>query len=198
MRTRSRSRSSLAMRTPMRRRSVSSFVSPGPRVPIPPPSRESEAPCPVRRGSRYAFGCASSTLKATFRGASAAGEDVQDQLCPVDNAGADGFFDVALLGRRQIVIDDDDIGFERLYELPDLLDFALAEQRSGLDVGTDLKDFRGDDGVGAESKFLQFGKRFPGGSGRRAATTFETGENGSLGGLFKRDRRRCTWENPLT
>src|SRR5690554_3194483 len=35
------------------RRSVSSFVSPGPRVPIPPPRRERISPFPERRGRRY-------------------------------------------------------------------------------------------------------------------------------------------------
>ena len=42
------------------RRSVSSFVSPGPLVPIPPPRRERESPCPMIRGSVYCS-CASST-----------------------------------------------------------------------------------------------------------------------------------------
>ena len=99
-----------------------------------------------------------------------------------------------MLGGRQIVIDNDDIGFEGLYELPDFVDFTLAEQGGCLDIGTDLEYFGGDNGVGAQGEFFQFGKRFPGGSGRRAATTFETGENGSLGRLFKRDRRRCPVE----
>ena len=50
---RARSRASTAwMRWRMRRRSVSSLVSPGPRVPMPPPSRESSTPLPARRGSR--------------------------------------------------------------------------------------------------------------------------------------------------
>ena len=50
----------------MRRRSVSSFVSPGPRVPMPPPSRDSAAPAPTSRGSRY-FSCASSTCSLPSR-----------------------------------------------------------------------------------------------------------------------------------
>ena len=44
----------------MCRRSVSSFFSPGPRVPIPPPSLESDFPNPVSLGILYAS-CASST-----------------------------------------------------------------------------------------------------------------------------------------
>src|ERR1700733_7388209 len=61
------SRRSLVMRDRIRRRSVSIFVSPGPRVPIPPPPatrppacRDSVSPQPRSRGSRYCS-CASST-----------------------------------------------------------------------------------------------------------------------------------------
>ena len=54
------------MRVRIRRRSVSSLVSPGPRVPMPPPSRDSAAPAPTRRGSRY-FSCASSTCSLPSR-----------------------------------------------------------------------------------------------------------------------------------
>ena len=42
------------------RRSVSSFDSPGPRVPIPPPRRDSSLPLPTSLGAVY-FNCASST-----------------------------------------------------------------------------------------------------------------------------------------
>ena len=48
------------MRAAMRRRSTSSFVSPGPRVPMPPPKRERSAPTPIRLDCRYRS-CASST-----------------------------------------------------------------------------------------------------------------------------------------
>ena len=54
------------MRVRIRRRSVSSLVSPGPRVPMPPPSRDSAAPAPTSRGSRY-FSCASSTCSLPSR-----------------------------------------------------------------------------------------------------------------------------------
>ena len=48
------------MRSRIIRRSVSNFVSPGPLVPIPPPKRERDIPCPIIRGSVYCS-CASST-----------------------------------------------------------------------------------------------------------------------------------------
>src|SRR5215218_4017451 len=61
------SRRSLDTRARIRRRSVSIFVSPGPRVPMPPPPatrppacRDSDSPQPRSRGSMYCI-CASST-----------------------------------------------------------------------------------------------------------------------------------------
>ena len=54
------------MRSRMRRRSVSSLVSPGPRVPMPPPSRDSAADAPTSRGNRYR-NCASSTCSLPSR-----------------------------------------------------------------------------------------------------------------------------------
>ena len=54
------------MRMRMRRRSASSLVSPGPRVPMPPPSRDSARPAPTSRGSRY-FSCANSTWRLPSR-----------------------------------------------------------------------------------------------------------------------------------
>ena len=47
------SRSIRLMRSLIRRLSTSSFFSPGPRVPMPAPSRDSATPLPVSRGSRY-------------------------------------------------------------------------------------------------------------------------------------------------
>jgi hypothetical protein len=49
-----------SMRRLILRRSVSSWVSPGPRVPLPPPSCDMARPRPARRGSWYSS-CASST-----------------------------------------------------------------------------------------------------------------------------------------
>ena len=54
------SRFNCAIRSLIRRLSISNFFSPGPLVPIPPPSLDMERPRPVRRLSLY-FNCASST-----------------------------------------------------------------------------------------------------------------------------------------
>ena len=65
-RTTSISSERMLIRCRIRRRSVSSLVSPGPRVPMPPPSRDSAVAEPTRRGSRY-FSCASSTWSLPSR-----------------------------------------------------------------------------------------------------------------------------------
>ena len=46
-------RSRTAMRSRTLRRSTSSFISPGPRPPMPPMSRDMAVPFPARRGRRY-------------------------------------------------------------------------------------------------------------------------------------------------
>ena len=49
-----------AIRSRIRRLSTSNFVSPGPRVPIPPPKRDKISPLPIIRGRLYCS-CANST-----------------------------------------------------------------------------------------------------------------------------------------
>ena len=49
-------------------------------------------------------------LKSPFGRASAASEDVEDQLRPVDDLDADRLVEIALLRGRQFVIDDQDVG----------------------------------------------------------------------------------------
>ncbi len=72
------------MRVRMRRRSVSSFVSPGPRVPMPPPRRDSAAPEPTSRGSRY-LQLRQLHLQLAFARPRAPREDVEDELRAVED-----------------------------------------------------------------------------------------------------------------
>ena len=100
----SMSRPMEVMRCRIRRRSDSSFVSPGPRVPIPPPSRDSALLDPTRRGSRY-FSCASSTCHLPFPGPGARREDVEDQLRAIDDLAAQPLLELAKLAGCQFVVD---------------------------------------------------------------------------------------------
>jgi len=68
----------------MRRRSVSSLVSPGPRVPMPPPSCDMALPLPVSRGSMYSS-CASSTCNCP-RASGRAGQKCPESTASVQHA----------------------------------------------------------------------------------------------------------------
>ena len=93
------------MRCTSRRRSASSWVSPGPLVPMPPACWESEPPARRSRGSRYCSS-ASSTWALPSGRAGVLGEDVQDHRGAVDRGASEDLLQVALLGRREVVFED--------------------------------------------------------------------------------------------
>ena len=70
-------------------------------------------------------------LQFAFPRSSPPGEDLQNETCPVDDLQVPGFFQIPLLDGRQGVVDDNDIGLERLPPLPDLRDLAAPEQCRG-------------------------------------------------------------------
>ena len=96
------------MRERMRRRSVSSLVSPGPRVPMPPPSRDSAAPDPDEPWEQIPQ-LSELHLQPAFSTASTAREDVENQLCSIDDLPSDCVFDLAQLRGCQLAVEHDDI-----------------------------------------------------------------------------------------
>ena len=112
------------MRCRIRRRSVSSFVSPGPRVPMPPPSRDSASLDPASRGSRYSQ-LREFDLQLAFVRAGAPGEDVENQFGAIHHAPAAGLLEIARLARRQVVVDDDEVRAGFLAGPRELLGLAL-------------------------------------------------------------------------
>ncbi len=93
----------------MRRRSVSSLVSPGPRVPMPPPSRDISTPWPDKPRQQV-IQLRQFHLQAAFASARARGENIQDELGAVDDFGVQRLFQVALLGGGEVVVEDDHVG----------------------------------------------------------------------------------------
>ena len=67
-------------------------------------------------------------LQASLASPRPAGENLQDQAGAVDDLDLPGLLEVALLDRRQGVVDDGDGGLRQFDDQPDLLDLALAEQ----------------------------------------------------------------------
>ena len=92
-------------------------------------------------------------LELAFPSAGVAGEDVEDELGAVDDAAGQGVFEVAKLGGREVVIDEDDGGVSGGGDSGDFFDFAAAEQGRGIGLGTTLGYFADDLGAGAEDEF---------------------------------------------
>lgn len=67
-------------------------------------------------------------LERTFAGAGPATENLQDQVGAIQNFCIPGFFQIALLHRRQCAIHDHDAGVEALDETGNLFDLTLAEE----------------------------------------------------------------------
>ena len=115
-RTSSRSASTFFILSRMRRRSVSSWLSPGPRVPIPPPVRDSR-PQPgqprqvvLERGEL--------DLEAALLCPGVAGEDVDDQRRAVQHLAVEQPLEAALLVRVQLVVHDQhvEVGYDLLVD----------------------------------------------------------------------------------
>ena len=112
----------------MRRRSVSSLVSPG-------PARADAAAEPRQRGARagqtrqQVFQLRQLDLQLPFARPRPPREDVEDQLRAVDDLATDLFFDLPQLRRRQLVVEDDEVGVRSRRRRRERLDLAGAEER---------------------------------------------------------------------
>jgi hypothetical protein len=124
-------------------------------------------------------------LEATFGGARAPGKDVEDQLRAIDDFNASRAFQIALLGGGEFVVDDQHARMERVRQFLQLLHLSVSEQRSGVDLGTDLKYFGGNLRPGAGGQFGEFAKGFGRGAGRCTSAPFKARQDCFLGILLK-------------
>ena len=87
-------------------------------------------------------------LEAGLGGAGAGGEDVEDQLAAVEDLDLGRFFQVADLRRRQVVVEEDDVGVGGRGLLLEFLDLALADVAGGVDLHAPLAEAADDEGAG--------------------------------------------------
>ena len=99
-------------------------------------------------------------LQAAFSSAGSAGEDIEDELGAVDDANADGPFQIALLGGGKVVIKDDDVGLGGFGIFLEFLNLALTEEGSGIGERPDLEELADDCGTGRKGKFFEFAEGF--------------------------------------
>ena len=110
------------------RRSTSSLVSPGPSVPMPPPSRDISVPMPTSRGSRY-FSCASSTWSLPSRVRARLAKMSRMSCVRSTTLRSQTLAELAQLRRRQLVVEDDDVDVGLVGRLRQQLHLAAAEKR---------------------------------------------------------------------
>ena len=142
---------SCAIRSRTRRRSTSSCVSPGPRVPTPPPPGARGASTgAVSRGSRY-WSCASSTCSLPSRLRARCAKMSRMSALRSMTLRLSALLEVALLRRRELVVEDDDVGRRLVGQRAHLLDLALADEGGRVDAAERLDvlaDDRDAGGVG--------------------------------------------------
>ncbi len=83
------------------------------------------------------------------------GEDVEDHRGAVDGGAAEGLLEVVLLGRAQLVVEHDGVAVDRLGQVAQLGDLALADVGGRLRARATLDDAADDVGAGRVDQQLQ-------------------------------------------
>ena len=119
-------------------------------------------------------------LELAFAGAGVSGEYVEDEGGAVDDLFAQLFFQVALLGGAECVVEDYDICLKLALEVADFFQFALADvERGGLfESLVDGGGYFSAGGAGELGEFVQGGVEAPGAA---AALESDADEEGAFG-----------------
>ncbi len=89
----------------------------------------------------------------------AAGEDVENQLGAIEDLQADRLLEIASLGRGEIVVEDDDVGFGGRGEALQLFDLATAEIGGHVGGFPALGQYTDHMGPGRDGQAFQFVQR---------------------------------------
>ncbi len=178
----------------MRRRSVSSLVSPG--------AAGADAAAELAHGLALAgeagelvFELRELNLELTLAGAGVASEDIEDKLSTIDDAAGQAGFEVAHLRGGKVVVEEDEVGFGGEGDGFDLLDLAGAYEGGGVGAGAALQEGGDDLRAGGASQLLELGERgfeVEIGRGRGLGVSFVFGESAceDCGGFLGQTRRR--------
>ena len=112
---------------------------------------------PVSRGSVYCE-LRQLDLQPRLARARAAREDVEDQLGAVDDLRLERLLEVAHLRRREVVVEDDQVGLALLDQRLQLLELALAEEGGRVHGAAPLHQLAQDaraGGLGQQRQFVQ-------------------------------------------
>ena len=142
----------------MIRRSVSSWLSPGPRVPIPPPVRDQVGPQPGQ-ARQLVLELGELDLEAALVGLGVEREDVEDQPAAVDDLDVEQLLERALLGGRQLVVGDEHVEAGLALGRDELLRLALADVPVRVDMAAVLPLGADDLGARGRRQVGQLGER---------------------------------------
>jgi len=118
-------------------------------------------------------------LEAAFVRLGMQREDVQDEARPVDHLGVDGFFECALLGRRELIVGDHDRVCSLRLGRDQFVDFALTNVEVGVDVAAVLPLRTHDFGAGGVGQAGQLRDGFLG-SPARVVARVDGNQEGAL------------------
>ena len=99
-------------------------------------------------------------LQLAFAAARMPRKNIQDQLRAIDDPAFGVFFDVALLHRRKVAVENNQ---RRIFGDgfgANFIELAAADQRCGISLIAQLKHGSGDGGAGAAREFDQFSQGF--------------------------------------
>ncbi len=105
-------------------------------------------------------------LKLAFTTARVSRKDIKNELGTVDHPGVHFFFDIALLGRREFVVHQDQVSLGRRSGAGDLLQLAFTDQSGRIGTITVLHKFAGNLRARGGCQFAELRQRlFHAGSG---------------------------------
>ena len=95
-------------------------------------------------------------LQDRFLGLGPFGKDIDDDFLPIDDADFGFAFPVALLGGREVFVEDENIDIPLVDDIDDFGEFACADQKSGRGLAQFHDHPIGDGDVEVEGQFAQF------------------------------------------
>ena len=90
------------------------------------------------------------------------GKDIEDELGAVEDAAGESGLEVAELGGREVVIEENEIGFGGSRDAGDLLNLAGANERGRIGLWPALHNLGGDLAASAQEQLAKFGERLIG------------------------------------
>ena len=89
-------------------------------------------------------------LQLALTGAGVFGKDIEDELSAVDHSRVNQFLDIALLRRREVVIEKQQIGRNRGHRAGDFFQLSLSHERGRIWTIPMLQEFAGNFGARAD------------------------------------------------